>query len=66
MPTILKSRKVQMAIVAIILEFVVALVPDLQMDRLALGTLVASIVAMAMGTHTITDIAAISKGPDKP
>ncbi len=65
MPTILKSRKVQMAIVAIILEFVVALVPDLQMDRLALGTLVASIVAMLMGTHTLTDITAIKSEADK-
>ena len=65
MPTILKSRKVQMAIVAIILEFVVALVPDLQMDRFALGALVASIVAMAMGTHTLTDITAIKSEADK-
>ncbi len=65
MPTILKSRKVQMAIVAIVLEFVVALVPDLQMDRLALGTLVASIVAMLMGTHTLTDITAIKSEADK-
>jgi hypothetical protein len=54
-----------MAIVAIILEFVVALVPDLQMDRFALGALVASIVAMAMGTHTLTDITAIKSEADK-
>lgn len=62
----LKSRKAQMAIVAIILEFIIFLIPDLEANRAALGLLVASIVAMLMGTHALTDIAAINKGADKP
>lgn len=65
MPTILKSRKVQMAIVAVILEFVVALVPDLQMDRATLGILIASILGVLVGTHTLTDITAIKSEAGK-
>lgn len=61
----LKSRKAQMALIAIILEFIIFSIPDLEANRAALGLLVASIVAMLMGTHALTDIAAINKGVDR-
>jgi len=65
MPTILKSRKVQMAIVGLIVELVVFYLPELEGGRTILGAFVLAIVAGLMGAHTLTDIAAIKAGANK-
>lgn len=61
----LKSRKAQMALAAILIEFIIAFVPGLEMNREILALMVGTITVGFMGTHALTDIAAINRGPDK-
>lgn len=61
MPTILKSRKVQMALIAVVGEIIVALSPELEGSRATLMTAIGALFVALIGAHTLTDIAAISK-----
>lgn len=64
MPTILKSRKVQMVLIAVIVELIIALVPDLKGSRETLMVAVAALFTALIGAHTLTDITAIKSTHD--
>ncbi len=65
MPTILKSRKVQLLAIGVTVDIAIMLVPDLEGERGLLVLAVSSLFAAAMGMHTLTDITAIKSEADK-
>jgi hypothetical protein len=59
---LLKSRKFQMGIIGVIVEVIIAAVPELEGSRVALMAAVFALFGALIGAHTLTDVAAIKAG----